>query len=87
MGCGKGLADLASFLGRPPHHVRGKDSDKRKVGKEARADIVRTSQFLGHPEECTGPEEPVQVRGRVITSRERWKQLQDLEPPLSATPV
>lgn len=53
VGCGKGLAraDLASFLGLPPHHVRGKDSDKRKVGKEARADVLWTSQFLGHPEE------------------------------------
>lgn len=55
VGCRQGLplTDLASFL-RAPHGVREKDSEKRKVGKEAKADILLTSQFIGVPEECTG---------------------------------
>lgn len=56
-GCSKGstLSDLALFLG-VSHHVREKVSEKREVGKEAKADILLTSQFM---ERCAGHEEPV----------------------------
>lgn len=70
-------AGRASFLRAPPTPRQGEEQGKEKSGKEAKADISLTSQCPGCPEECTGHEEAVGVSGRVIASRERWRQLQD----------
>lgn len=55
---GGGLQQRIDALrfGVVPGSVREKVSEKREVGKEAKADILLTSQFM---ERCAGHEEPV----------------------------
>lgn len=68
------------------HTLSGRRSVEREKWGKARADTVLTFRFIEGPEAYTGHEEPVAMRDRRITSRERWIRTPGFGPALVSDP-